>query len=150
MGLSSKGRSTVVFRKVIGPGSRASHILPNVRDGKIWRSDIGVVRPLRGSSEEGLFFLSLFKGTQRLENKGDAYSFDRKSILRRSTLHNLSCVFLSSSAAKVSPWKTRLQTTRVCESLQLAGGEFREQAFVERVGSYGTCNETSCGHGPLF
>lgn len=99
------------------------------------------------------FFLSLFKGTQRfvsLENKGDAYSFDRKSILRRSTLHNLSYVFLSSSAAKVSPWKTRLQTTRVCESLQLAGGEFREQPFVERVGSYGTCNETSCGHGPLF
>lgn len=146
-----------MFRKVIGPGSRAAHILSNVRDGKISRSDLGVARSLRRSSEEGFlfsfFFLSLFKGTQRfvsLENKGDAYSFDRKSILRRSTLHNLSYVFLSSSAAKVSPWKTRLQTTRVCESLQLAGGEFREQPFVERVGSYGTCNETSCGHGPLF
>lgn len=82
------------FRKVIGPGSRAMHILAGIRDGKISRDDLGVATPLPEIVFVvwGGIFLKEPRGERfvSLENKGDAYSFGRKSILRWSTLHNLS------------------------------------------------------------
>lgn len=114
--------------------------LAGIRDGKISRDDLGVARPLeRSSSDEDFFF---FKGARREEKKTrgvDAYPLGKKSILRRSTLPHPHFVFLSFFRhPPPRPSKTRLRTTRVCESLQLAA---RESISIRGKGIYSSFSE---------
>lgn len=83
-----------------------------------------------------------FKGARREEKKTrgvDAYPLGKKSILRRSTLPHPHFVFLSFFRhPPPRPSKTRLRTTRVCESLQLAA---RESISIRGKGIYSSFSE---------
>lgn len=129
-----------LFRKVIGPGSRAMHI--SGRHSR-WKDLKGRSRCRKTAREivfwRGFFF---FKGARREEKKTrgvDAYPLGKKSILRRSTLPHPHFVFLSFFRhPPPRPSKTRLRTTRVCESLQLAA---RESISIRGKGIYSSFSE---------
>lgn len=124
-----------LFRKVIGPGSRAMHI--SGRHSRMERSQ-GTISVSQDRSRDRLLTrIFFFKGARREEKKTrgvDAYPLGKKSILRRSTLPHPHFVFLSFFRhPPPRPSKTRLRTTRVCESLQLAA---RESISIRGKGIY--------------
>lgn len=105
--LPSKARRALcvrgLFRKVIGPGSRAMHISGWLAfEMERSRGTISVSQDRSGDRLRRLtriFFFFLREPEEEKETRGvDAYPFGRKSILGRSTLPQVRfSVFLSSS-----------------------------------------------------